>query len=206
MVNALTSSDLDQTILRVISERKPQSLKQLVNIVHEICDLPEKEIIAAVERMKTLGTIRLVTNTSIESSYLWYLLTVAIGTLVIVLVFLVPDNTSPLFLARNLLGFGFVFFLPGYAFAKAVFPTGKSTNFMSERFGMIERTALSVAVSIALVSIVGLILYYTPLHLELSAITVSLFVLTSFLATVGLFRQNKVSKESKLFHEIPSLK
>ena len=55
--------------------------------------------------------------------------------------------------ARYLLGSLFVLFLPGYTFIKALFP--------AKQLDSIERTALSIGMSLALVPMIGLLLNYT---------------------------------------------
>ncbi len=59
----------------------------------------------------------------------------------------------------------------------------------SESFDNIERVALSIGMSIALSPIVGLILYYTPLGIGLTPITLSLLALTAVFATAAVARE-----------------
>lgn len=90
---------------------------------------------------------------------------------------------------RNVLGVIFVLFLPGYAFIKAFFPTKLPIKTSSESLDTIERVALSIGMSIALTPIVGLILYYTPLGIGLTPITLSLLALTTVFATAAVARE-----------------
>ena len=69
----------------------------------------------------------------------------------------------------------------------------------------IEKIAISFAISIALVSVGGLILYYSPFHLTLNATVVTLFVVTSALATAGWFKENRISKDNKPLDDLPFL-
>ena len=195
-------NDLTQSILEFINEKHPQSVKELVTALKESLNLQESEIIETVKKMENDGLITLQNNYQ-DSSRTWYLLTIAIGIFVVVLVLLVPVNLYPWFYARNFFGLLFVFFLPGYAFTKAVFPIAVHNE--SETLEVIEKTALSFAVSIALVSIVGLILYYSPLQFNLNTSVVGLFVITSSFATVGLLRENNVTKKKTYLDELPVL-
>jgi len=68
------------------------------------------------------------------------------------LVFTIPENAYSIVYARYVLGYVFVLLLPGYALTKALFPT--------KEFDNIERTALSIGMSLALVIITGLLLNY----------------------------------------------
>ena len=95
----------------------------------------------------------------------------------------------PLAYVRNVLGVIFVLFLPGYAFIKAFFPTKLPIQTSSESLDNIERVALSIGMSIALTPIVGLILYYTPIGIGLTPITLILLALTTVLATAAMGRE-----------------
>ena len=53
-----------------------------------------------------------------------------------------------------------VLFLPGFTLIKTLFPTREIDN--------IERTALSIGMSLALVPLVGLLLNYTPWGIRLT--------------------------------------
>ena len=53
----------------------------------------------------------------------------------------------------------------------------------------IERVALSLGMSLALVPIVGLILNYTPWGIRLTPITLSLLALTIVFATAAILRE-----------------
>jgi uncharacterized membrane protein len=69
-------------------------------------------------------------------------------------VFTVPEDAYPIVYLRYILGSIFILWLPGYTFIKALFP--------EKELDSIERIALSIGMSIALVPIIGLLLNYTP--------------------------------------------
>jgi uncharacterized membrane protein len=73
--------------------------------------------------------------------------------------------------------------LLGFAFIKMLFPSKLPIATSSENLDTIERVALSLDLSIALVPIVGLILNYTPWGIRLTPITLSLLALTTFFAS-----------------------
>jgi uncharacterized membrane protein len=56
----------------------------------------------------------------------------------------------------------------------------------------IERIALSVGMSIAIVPMVGLLLYYTPWGIQLTPIVLSLSALTATFATAAVLREHQV--------------
>jgi uncharacterized membrane protein len=67
---------------------------------------------------------------------------------------------------------------------KALFPSKKEMD-------TIERAALSIGLSLAIVPIVGLLLNYTPWGIRLTPITLSLLALTLTFATAALIREHQ---------------
>lgn len=80
--------------------------------------------------------------------------------------------------------------LPGYTFIKALFPSKNELD-------PIERTALSIGLSLALVPIVGLLLNYSPWGITPTPITISLLALNIILATVALIREYQAKIPTK---------
>jgi uncharacterized membrane protein len=83
----------------------------------------------------------------------------------------------------------FILFLPGYTFIKILFPKKELDN--------IERVALSIGMSLALVPITGLILNYTPWGIRTNPITISLLALTTSLATAAIIREHQTKTTHK---------
>jgi uncharacterized membrane protein len=98
-------------------------------------------------------------------------------------VFTIPENAYPLVYVRYLLGSIFVLGLPGYSFIKALFPTKELDN--------IERIALSIGTSMALVPITLLLVNYTTWGIETSPVTLAILALTTVFATAGLLREHE---------------
>jgi len=116
---------------------------------------------------------------------LYLSLTVSLGTLL--LVYALPDD-FPLVVFRWVLGSVFVLFIPGYVAVEALFPKGRELDGL-------ERLALSVGLSLALVPLVGLLLNYTPWGIRLDPIMISLTILTIGLALVAFARRFRLSVE-----------
>ena len=116
---------------------------------------------------------------------LYLSLTVSLGTLLVV--YALPDD-FPLVVFRWVLGSVFVLFIPGYVAVEALFPKGRELD-------GIERLALSVGLSLALVPLVGLLLNYTPWGIRLDPIMISLTILTVGLAIVAFARRFRLSVE-----------
>jgi len=191
------ADDINEKILKVIAERKPQSVKQLTTMLKESFGLEEKVILESVMKLQTEGLIKLE-NQALQSrslatylktgEALWYWITIAAGALAAALVLAISENVYPWVYVRNVFGVIFVLFLPGYASVKALFPVDMPLKTSTKELETIELIGLSVGMSIALVSIVGLLLFYSPFGLDLTAVVLSLLGLTLILATVAVLR------------------
>jgi hypothetical protein len=197
------TNDLNEIILRAINENKPQSVKQLTTILKETLDLEEEKILKSVLKLQAEGLIKLENQALQSRSFatylktgqaLWYWVTIAVGAITAAMVFTIPEDFYPWIYARNVLGVIFVLFLPGYALIKALLPVNMPMRTSTGDLDTIERIALSLGTSIALVSIVGLLLNYSPWGIELTAIVLSLLALTVVFATAAIIREHWVSK------------
>jgi len=103
------------------------------------------------------------------------------------MVFVVPEDGFPFVYARYVFGSVFVLFLPGYSLIKALFGSKELDN--------IERLALSVGLSLALVPLVGLLLNYTPWGIRTTPVTLSLFGLTLVFAFAAVIRDYGTRKK-----------
>jgi hypothetical protein len=110
---------------------------------------------------------------------------VCASLLTVLVIYLISAN-SVLVPVRWLLGSVFVLFVPGYVTVEALFPKARELD-------GIERFALSVGLSLALVPLIGLLLNYTPWGIRLDPIVISLTMFTLALATVGLLRKFQMS-------------
>ena len=117
----------------------------------------------------------------------WFYASVAASLMTVLVIYTLPSEL-PLVAVRWVLGSVFVLFLPGYVTVEALFPKGRELD-------GIERFALSVGLSLALVPLVGLLLNYTPWGIRLTPIVISLTILTVGLALVALGRRFSVSLE-----------
>jgi uncharacterized membrane protein len=90
--------------------------------------------------------------------------------------------TPPLTFVRYVLGSMFVLFIPGYSLIETLYPRESDLT-------PLERLALSIGLSLALVPLVGLILNYTPWGIRLNPIIISLTLLTLSLLTTSYYRK-----------------
>ena len=90
---------------------------------------------------------------------LWFYAMSLLVVMTVLFVFLV--DKPPLIYLRYVLGSLFVLYLPGYSLIEALYPRG-------EELEPLERLALSIGLSLALVPLVGLLLNYTPWGIRLA--------------------------------------
>lgn len=204
------ADEIAQTIIQVMNERKPQSVQQLKALVKERLFLAgEEEILESILKLQSQGTIKLESQpppaslklaTYLKTSQaLWYWATIAVATITAATVFTVPEDFYPWSYLRNVLGIIFVLWLPGYASIKALFPVRMPIKTSTESLEAIERITLSIGMSIALVPIVGLLLYYTPWGLSVTPIVLSLLALTVVLATVAIAREHQTKTKTQTY-------
>ena len=111
----------------------------------------------------------------------WFWSTLAVTALALLSVTLIPD-LFPLNTFRWVLGSIFVLYLPGYTLLQFLFPK-------RSEFDALERFALSIGVSLAIVPLIGLLLNYTPWGIRLAPITASLGIFTIATAVVAATRK-----------------
>lgn len=198
----LSKDKMDQHIIQIVKEKKPENVRQLVRLVKQEFPLPEQQILDRIldlqekekihlETSQTPLTPQKLTDYLRSSQAYWYWITIILTSTTTLLVFTIPKNAFPLVYARYILGSIFVLWLPGYTFIKALFPQKELDN--------IERIALSIGMSLALVPLTGLLLNYTPWGITLTPITISLLALTFTFATAAIMRehQNKLKQSIK---------
>jgi hypothetical protein len=130
------------------------------------------------------------------SRVLWYWITITVALIAAINIYVFPEGLQPFRLLRIILGALFVLWLPGYSSVKALFPSEVSKQ-SSTHFDAIERIALSIAMSIAIVIIVGLFLSHTPWGISLDPIVLCLVALTIVLATFAVVRDYYLQEKSQ---------
>jgi len=94
---------------------------------------------------------------------------------------------------RTILGLPFILFIPGYILIFALFPTKKGGRGINE----MERIGLSFCFSIAITSLLGLILNYTPWGIRLESILLSLFFFTVSFGIIAFYRWKKTNLDQR---------
>ena len=124
-----------------------------------------------------------VLNFKMERDLFWINV---LGIMLIVIVGLLPTS-----FVRILIGVPFALFFPGYALVCALFPSNHEVD-------GIERFALSIGLSLALVPLIGLVLNYTPFGIRLYPVLASLFVFTFLMSVAARYRRKRLRVEERV--------
>lgn len=187
-----TLTRIDQFILDVVKTKQPSTVKELVQLVQKEFSIPKEELMRHIMELSNEGKLKFIEYVlpstpkgyifSFKATWYWAIIVLALATSVSV--FTIPEKAYPIVYARYVLGSIFVLFLPGYSLIKVLFPTWELDN--------IERIALSIGMSLALVPITGLLLNYTPGGIRTISVTLSLLALTTIFATTAIIREQQV--------------
>ena len=193
------SMSLDEQALAFLAKGGAASVQRLYDALRiKSPALTEAEVADVVWRLAEEGKAELRDSpppTKSLREYLgfwernmWFYLSLTVSFATVAVIYALP-GAFPFVAARWILGSVFVLFIPGYVTVEALFPKGRELD-------GIERFALSVGLSLALVPLIGLLLNYTPWGIRLTPIVVSLTIFTIALSAVGLGRRFLLSVES----------
>ena len=112
---------------------------------------------------------------------LWFWLVCGFVGVVLFTIYAMPQ-VYPLVYLRYAAGAVYVLYVPGYTLIEALYPK-------ADELERLERFALGVGLSLALVPLVGLVLNYTPWGIRLDPIFASLSLLTVALGAAGVYRK-----------------
>jgi Predicted membrane protein len=187
--------DLHGLIRAAVSRGRCMTVNQLVEVVSREAGLPRSWVAYEVYLMWKRGELN-IEHEPLENAVMflasvdgvWYWVTLAIALASLAVVMLVKGG--PLMPIRYLLGAVSVLFMPGYSIVEALYPRG-------DELAPLERLALSIGLSLAVVPLVGLILNYTPWGIRLIPIVVSNTALTIALLTVAALRKARYASTPK---------
>lgn len=117
---------------------------------------------------------RVVYFLGVEGLWYWATLGLVLASIPVVLFV----DKGPLIYVRYVLGALMTLFMPGYALVEALYPRG-------DELRSLERLALSIGLSLAILPLIGLILNYTPWGIRLVPIVVSTSAVSTALLTVA---------------------
>jgi hypothetical protein len=198
LTSSFKADRLTETIIHIANEKRPQTIEELIALVQENEIWSQKEILDAVLKLQDETKIRFVSSSLAAplrfSAYmgtkkvLWYWATVTIAILSMICTISITDDFYPWNYFRSVFGLMFVLWLPGYTFLKVIFPVNVSKTELSTNLSNEERIALSVIMSLALITIIGLLLNFSPWGITSSTIVLSILTFNLILATAAVAR------------------
>jgi Protein of unknown function (DUF1616) len=189
---------LQQRILESVATHKCYRVKDLVVELQRSYSksMSIEEIQNAVKKLESEKKITLL-GTSTKGHFFDYImrsyhglslwLTIAATCLIMALVFLLP-NMEPWSYMRMITGAVFVLYIPGNAFVQLLFA--------HRNMEQTEQIVLSVVLSIAFISIIGLMLKYIPLALTVESAVISIGILSITLSAVANYRHFLYAKRA----------
>ena len=182
---------LRKLVENTVRSKHPATVRDLAQMLMTERTFFEDDLITVVKEMARDESLALKEpEYEVESPFdylltpalsMWLWTTLGATALALVAVFLIPDS-FPIVVFRWVLGSILVLFLPGYALLQLLFPKGSEID-------SLERFALNIGLSLALVPLIGLILNYTPWGIRLVPIVASLSAFTITFAIAAAIRK-----------------
>jgi len=170
---------LDQLILETIKEENPKNVEELVEIVCKKSSKVSKSTVQKhVEKLEEGGKVKLIEEHS-PRKRLWLWIVIALTVTTNILVFLVSEQ-SVLIPIRWVVGYSFCFFIPGYCAVKVLFP--------KKELDIVETVLISVALSLAIIPLVGLVANFVIGSIALPPIMFSLSLVVFILASTAYLK------------------
>ncbi|MCX8204977.1 MAG: DUF1616 domain-containing protein [Candidatus Nezhaarchaeota archaeon] len=184
----------EERILEVLERHGEVRLEDAVSLCQQALKLRREDVAKSIYYLSQRGLVTLEDPSPPSSfvSYLtnhrsaWFWAIVLLVALTSQSIYLFPQ-VPPVTYVRYALGSLFVLYLPGYALVEALYPR-------REDLTPLERLALSIGLSLALVPLIGLVLNYTPWGIRLNPVFTALSLTALGLSTVALVRKYAYSK------------
>ena len=190
----MSEKKVEKAVLSAVSKHPEGALfKELLNELRAK-GYSVREIVKAVERLEEKGLVYLedtapnsVRDFLLSPRTMGFWLTTAVVALTLLAIGL-NISSQPEVVLRYVFGSLFVLFIPGYALIQLLY-------YRREDLSDLERLALSLGLSLALVPLVGLILNYTPFGIRLIPVALSLALLSMTLITLAIIRRYRYLKK-----------
>jgi len=182
--------NIEQELIKIFESRQPETLEEAIrlaslkfsesydSIMERILGL-EREGKISFEKPITMSISSFITYLFSGRSH-WFWIIFGLAIVASFVVFVVPENSFPFMYIRYFFGSLLVLFLPGYTFLKG--------SFKLQDLGIIESFALSLVLSLAIVSLVGLLLNYTQWGIRVEPVTSCLFAFVFVFSFLGVVR------------------
>lgn len=173
-------------------------MRELARLVMAENTIAEEELVAVVKEMVADGSVIVEEPMyEVESSWdylltptlsMWFWIALCATALAVAAVLFTPD-LYPVVIIRWVLGSILVLFLPGYALMQLLFPKASGMD-------SLERLALDIGLSLALVPLIGLVLNYTPWGIRFIPVTTSISAFTIIFVIAAATRKYLYIRET----------
>jgi hypothetical protein len=159
---------LDKIILETIEKEQPKNVEVLADVVcTKSTAFSKSSVIKTIQKLEEKGKIDLIDeDVPKKGQRLW--ITISLTVITNILVFLISEQ-SVLLPLRWVAGYLFCFFVPGYSAINLLFP--------KKELNAVEKLILSIAMSLAILPLVGLLVNFVTGSLALPFIMISLSAL-----------------------------
>ena len=180
--------DLEEEVIREIESNGKVKVGQLIsNIKKKEAGVRDVEVAKAIYMLKEEGRILyLNTPTSFLSYFFspwnaWVLVSIAIITASALSSLFIP---SKYIIIKGVVVSPLLFFYPGYGIVESVYPN-------KNEWGELERVALYIGISLAIIPLIGLILNLTPQGLTVASVSFSLYAFSFLMLIVSSYRKSR---------------
>lgn len=195
--NAGDSRELDNestALLNYIKERRRCRVEEILDYALRSLGLETYKAAKLLYGLKERGLVSIIDPRPprsllgyfLSSHTIWFWLIVALIIVAILSIYILPARPPTIYL-RYVVGSIFILYLPGASLIELLYPSGQELS-------QLERLALSIGLSLALVPLVGLVLNYTPWGIRLDPIVASLSALTITLASGAVARKYHLAR------------
>lgn len=189
--------DIIEHIMNIVDSKQPESVEQLLKLVSQEHSAHKNEIMNCIMLLQKQGKLMFVDRSAppltsknwfFSSETVWFWV-ITIFAIVSAAKLLTVSEVASIDYVRYLLVSAFVVYIPGYSMTRALF--------IKKEMDSIERTVLSIVMSVGLVTSVAFVLNYTSWGIRLVPVTFSLLILTLTFSIVALIRENRIRLRKK---------
>ena len=174
---------LDQLILETIKKKNPKNVEELVEIVYKRSSKVSKStVLKHIEKLEERKKLTLIKEpTPKKGLWFWIIIALTVTTNILVFqVWLAELEQSILLPIRGIIGYAFCFLVPGYCTVKVLFP--------KKGLDVVETMLISVALSLAIIPLVGLVVNFVIGSIALLPIMISLSLVVVILASIAYLK------------------
>lgn len=190
MVSNLLPTGQSTTLSQFVTKLSEQEGKGVERAARDVYMLWERGAVELIDKEPPSSLFEYIKSG--YATWFWALLFGVFITLASI--FLLPQN-APFIYIRYIAGSISVLYFPGYTLIEALYSK-------KDELDQLERLALSIGLSLAVVPLIGLLLNYTPWGIRLIPIIISLVLFSLVMAVIACIRKFSYLKLPYMAREI----